>query len=310
MGRTRVLVVAVSAWACSLITPLDELTRDGGQRDGSSDAPSDAGLACNPAAPFGPPSEVAQLVMSDASSSSARLSKDELTVYFNADWPGGAGKNDLFVATRPTPVAVFGTPARLTGVNSATEDWDPTVTGDGLILYFGSLRSVPENIFVSTRSATSDPFVLPAPAPGLNQPDAASFEPYVLPDHRAIYFSSTRVGGMGNADIYRAEWIGAAFAAPVHVDNVSSASNDSLATVSADERLMILASNRPGGVGGVDIWVSRRSNVALPFDVPINVTELNSARDDYPSSISDDGCRVLLLSNRSSFYRIYESRRP
>jgi hypothetical protein len=133
-----------------------------------------------------------------------------------------------------------------------------------------------------------------------------------LPDHRAIYFRSNRLGGLGASDIYRAEWISGAFAMPVHVANVSSTADEQLPTVSADERIMLLGSNRPGGLGDVDIWLSRRSSSALPFDVPIDVIELSSSFADYPSWVSDDGCRVLFLSDRSDgkHFRIYGAQRP
>lgn len=280
--------------------------------DGGDAASPDAGSpACDPSKPFAPPTPVASLNLAGYSSGSARLSPDELTVYFDADWPGGAGKADLFVATRPTPTSPFGTATRHTTLNTTFQDWDPTITTDGLTLYFGSQRVSPENIFFSTRVGLTDAFPAAAPVPGING-DAGAQEPFVLGNSRVIYFDSKRPGGMGGTDIYRSDGNGVAFAAPLSVPNVNSVSDEQLPVVSDDERLMFLASLRVGGKGDADIYMSRRADTTVAFDVPINVTELNSTSADYPSWISSDGCHILMLSSRADTVHmlIYESRRP
>ena len=44
------------------------------------------------------------------------------------------------------------------------------------------------------------------------------------------------------------------------LDGVNSAANDWPLFVSGDQCSLYLASSRPGGLGGMDIWVSRRPN--------------------------------------------------
>ncbi len=51
---------------------------------------------------------------------------------------------------------------------------------------------------------------------------------------------------------------------------------------SPDGLALYLASNRPGGVGGLDIWVARRASTADPWGAPHNLGEpVNSAADDF-----------------------------
>lgn len=314
----------VGAAAACLMPSLSQLSGGGDGGASVGDSGGDAIVAtdaakpdaspepgCDPKKPFAAPTAVGGLNLAGYSSSSARLTEDQLTVYFNAEWPGGAGKQDLFVAKRATTAAAFGTPTRLTSLNSTAQDWDPTITTDDLTLYFGSTRVTPENIFFSTRKLPTDPFPPPAPVPGING-DAGGQEAFVLGNSRVLYFASRRQGADAGTDIYRAEGNGAAFGAPVSVANVNGTASEQLPVVTDDELLMVLGSNRSGGAGGVDIYLSRRTSTAIPFDVPINVTELNSPTDDYPSWISSDGCHVLMLSDRadSVHMMIYESRRP
>jgi WD40-like Beta Propeller Repeat len=51
---------------------------------------------------------------------------------------------------------------------------------------------------------------------------------------------------------------------------------------SPDGRSLYLASNRPGGLGGLDIWVARRASRNGPFGAPVNLgAPVNSAADDF-----------------------------
>jgi WD40-like Beta Propeller Repeat len=60
---------------------------------------------------------------------------------------------------------------------------------------------------------------------------------------------------------------------------------------SPDGLSLYMASNRPGGKGGLDIWVAHRPNRNAPWDAPENVGEpVNSAADDFcPTPIRNGG---------------------
>jgi hypothetical protein len=60
---------------------------------------------------------------------------------------------------------------------------------------------------------------------------------------------------------------------------------------SPDGLSLYMASNRPGGRGGLDIWVARRPNRNAPWDAPQNLGEpVNSAADDFcPTPIRNGG---------------------
>jgi len=68
---------------------------------------------------------------------------------------------------------------------------------------------------------------------------------------------------------------------------------------SRDGTTFFLASNRPGGLGGIDIWVSRRESVDEPWGAPVNVGEpINSASNDFCPMPARDGHEFFFVSNR------------
>ena len=54
---------------------------------------------------------------------------------------------------------------------------------------------------------------------------------------------------------------------------------------------LYMASNRPGGKGGLDIWVSTRASKSDPWGAPVNLPEpINSASDDFcPTPVRRNG---------------------
>jgi hypothetical protein len=73
---------------------------------------------------------------------------------------------------------------------------------------------------------------------------------------------------------------------------------DGCPILSPDGRRLFMASNRPGGHGGLDIWVATRPSRNAPFGAPQNLPEpVNSAADDFcPTPLRGD--RLLFVSRR------------
>lgn len=70
-------------------------------------------------------------------------------------------------------------------------------------------------------------------------------------------------------------------------------------TVRRDGLEIIFTSNRPGSLGGLDLWVSTRPTIADPWSTPVNLgPTLNTAFDDRAPYLSDDGLTLVLASNR------------
>jgi hypothetical protein len=80
----------------------------------------------------------------------------------------------------------------------------------------------------------------------------------------------------------------------------NGASLDGCPFVSRDGKTFYMASNRPGGLGGIDIWVSKRASVDDPWGAPANVgAPVNSEANDFCPTISRDGHLFYFVSNRA-----------
>lgn len=68
---------------------------------------------------------------------------------------------------------------------------------------------------------------------------------------------------------------------------------------SPDGLSLYMASNRPGGKGGLDIWVATRASASDPWGAPVDLPEpINSAADDFcPTAIN--GNVLLFVSRRT-----------
>ncbi len=95
------------------------------------------------------------------------------------------------------------------------------------------------------------------------------------------------------------------WAAPVSVEAIpgtsselNTAFNDTCAIESPDGLSLFFTSNRPGGFGGGDIWVTHRAKPDDPFGTPENLgAPVNTAANDFcPTPVRGNG--LYFVSNR------------
>ena len=74
--------------------------------------------------------------------------------------------------------------------------------------------------------------------------------------------------------------------------------NDGCPIQAPDGLSLFIASNRPGGMGGQDIWVSYRTSRTAPYGAPQNLgAPVNTAADDFcPSPVPGNG--LYFVSSR------------
>lgn len=73
---------------------------------------------------------------------------------------------------------------------------------------------------------------------------------------------------------------------------------DGCPIMTRSERILYIASDRPGGLGGIDIWVAKRTGRDAPFGTPVNLgAPVNSPGNDFcPSPLP--GGRFMFVSDR------------
>jgi hypothetical protein len=120
--------------------------------------------------------------------------------------------------------------------------------------------------------------------------------PAVSKDGLSLYFHSERPGGEGSTDFWVSQRASkdAPWEAPVHLgEAINTPFTEAVAALSRDEHWLFFTSDRPGGLGGNDIWVSYRQHIHDPFDwqPAFNLgAGVNSASlDRAPTFLENDG---------------------
>jgi len=264
------------------------------------------GLWGNIPTPLGP------IVNSSSCEGGPCLSADRLELYFYSDQSGGMGSDsqwafdafDIWVATRETIGDDWGTPVNLgPAINSTTPDGSPCLSADDLSLFFESKRpggAGGVDLWMTTRRTVSDPWGTPVNlGPKVNS-SAFDMGASISADGRTLVFQSNRPGGTGAEDIYVSTrttasdpWGTAVNLGPT----VNSSTFDGQPYVAPDGLMLLFCSDRPGGFGDWDIWVTTRETADDTWSTPMNLGPLvNTSAGEAEPFISPDG-RVLYFSD-------------
>ena len=205
----------------------------------------------------------------------AFLSRDELTMYFTSDRPGGGlGGDDLWFSTRESPDAPWGTPHNLAALNTPAADSLAVLSPDEHVMFFHSTRSGgcgAGDIWMTRRhdrrsQAWEPPVHLGCDA--VNTP-ATEIAPALFENPESeqvtLFYGSNRPGSQG-LDVY-ASPVGenGSFGPGVLVPEFSSPGRDTRIFIRRDGLEAFITSDRPGGPGGIDIWTSTRESLSDPW---------------------------------------------
>jgi hypothetical protein len=215
------------------------------------------------------------------------LSSDGLTLYFSSD---AGSSEDLYLATRSDRGTTFAAALPLSELNTTALESNPSLSADGLSMYFASARpgSVGDrDLMVATRPDPSSPFADPI---WLSELNTAGREqtPEVTQDQKTIVFST-------EGELFIAERSSPTdpFGPAQPMTGVNSGSPDSGAALSADGLVLYFTSQRTGGSGNWDIWVSTRPDRASAFTAPLDLQEVNSSAREIDPELSADGSELI-----------------
>lgn len=131
--------------------------------------------------------------------------------------------------------------------------------------------------------------------------------PAISKDGLSLYITSNRPGGLGGFDMYVSQRasVDNPWGAPLNLGpTVNTAFDEGGPAFSRDGHLMFFESRRPGGFGGVDLWVSYREHTHDDFDwqPAVNLgADVNSAADDQGPSYfenEEEGTPQLYFRSR------------
>jgi len=262
---------------------------------------------------FGEPVNLGPTVNSPGVECFATISSDGHEMYlFDLDFlrPGGLGGMDIWVTGRSNISEPWGEPANLgSPINSEYDDVKPSLSADGLTLYFGSNRPGGYggfDLWMSTRATMTDDWGAPVNLGENINSEADEAFCYISSDGLELYFNEfgiPRPGGYGDSDIWVAKRATTddAWGEPVNLgEAVNSPYYESCPYLSPDGLLLFCHGWRPGGPGPEDMWVSTRSSTSDVWSpvVPLPVPG-NSRYTDGVAGISADGSTFYFCSVRA-----------
>ncbi len=202
----------------------------------------------------------------------------------------------------PVTLGPWGTPALVPGASStATNEDDPTLSSDGLELYYAvQVPGNPKDLYVMTRASTTVDFGAPTALAGFNTLAGSEESPRLSYDDLALYFGR-------DGDIFEATratktspWGAASL-----VTGVSTAAYEKWLAVCGD---------------GTHIMVSRDIGTAMAPNPELfegtfadgaatHVTGLDSTASESSTFLAKDCLTVMFASNRSGQVQIYSATR-
>jgi serine/threonine protein kinase/Tol biopolymer transport system component/tetratricopeptide (TPR) repeat protein len=200
-------------------------------------------------------------------------------------------------------------------INPATE-YVTSFSADGLEVYFvpsaAPLRSGGQggaDIWVLTRATVGDDWGPPENlGPNVNTA-SNDWGVSITVDDLELYFYSNRPGGYGGADIYmtrRATRTSPWGPATNLGQKVNGSFADSWPIVSPDGLELYVCSDRPGGMGSGDIYVSKRVTTQDPWGDPENLgPAVNSPGGEGITRLSPDGLLLFFSSDRPGGFGKY-----
>jgi hypothetical protein len=242
------------------------------------------------------------------------FSADSLELYVSSDRPGGLGYFDMWRSTRENADNPWGPLANVQEINSSYNEVFPCLSADGLILYFSdwwewnAAGNRPggvghHDLWMRTRPTTNDPWGPPANMGAIINSSTGDVSPSVSQDGKILIFASKRSGSLGgNYDLWMStrptadsDW-----AAPVNMGPaVNSSAHDCEACISNDGLAVFFTSDRPGGMGSFDMWMTTRRSQAAAWSPPVNLgPAINTAHTEGAPSLSPDQKTLYFVSDQ------------
>lgn len=244
------------------------------------------------------------------------LTSDMTEIYFRSTRPGGFTGDDIWYSTRATVGDPWSIPA-LSSLSTTENESQPRLAPNGRTFWFRRGAGATARLMVSKRTSVKDDTSWSTPAP-LTEFDATF--PGGAEDAALMSSSPTQVVGFlisrrstgAKVRIYSTARVSdtVPWGTPTEVTELLGSGNyEQSPWVTPDQLTMIFDSDRPGCVGGGDIWLATRTSPGAAFGAPICLRELSNFSYESGPWISPDLRHVFFRSSATGNGDIWEAHR-
>jgi Tol biopolymer transport system component len=162
---------------------------------------------------------------------------------------------DVYVAVKQGPNKVFSAPTPVHATATEADEMHPWLTPDGKSLYFSRKTEEGWRVFVTTRKAATG-------AQGFGEPTILKDLPpdfhhaTLTPDGKTLYLQGPLAKGRWGLFVSTKTNTGWSKPEPLaQLNHPEGKTGDRSPSLSRDGSMLYFASDRPGGKGGLDLWV-------------------------------------------------------
>lgn len=215
---------------------------------------------------------------------------------FNQPDKNGLYYEDVFTSNKEK--GVWQTPKGVSSVNSNNNEAVMFLSVDGQKL-FTSKDSQQDDGDIYVSKLENNNWSVPEKLPGDVNTAAWEDNCSLSPDGKTLFFSSTRPGGIGGKDIYKASLMGNGSWGNVKNlgDKINTPLDDDAPFIHFDGRLLLFSSKGHNSMGGYDIFKTYLNLKDSTWSVPENI--------GYPiNTTGDDNHYVLSPSGETGYYAL------
>lgn len=220
------------------------------------------------------------------------ISNDQLVAYYTSNRVPAMGYA-IFSASRTTSSEPFTGGAPF--IDTVGNDHDPSITADGLELYFQTDVGGTNEIYVATRASTTTAFGVPAPVTITGEVTGSRASPDISPDGLTLYYGA---GSLEIAYATRPDRATSSFAFVREVDEVNAPQTDGAPTLTSDGLELYFESFR---LGSANMFRATRATTADLFGAPVImselITEVPGATAAGGPSLAADGNTLYMFLN-------------
>lgn len=178
-------------------------------------------------------------------------------------------------------------------INSPNDDYNGVVSGNGTMMVWANSKTFYEAVYMSIRQ--NNQWGIPI----LITPQIVS-DGDLLPtglSHDGNSLLMVKTDKRGNSDIWISHFNGNVWSPAEAIEGeINSGSNEDHASFSPDGRYIYVSSDRRGGEGGLDLWISERKPDGS-WGKPVNMgDQINTDKDETCAYLAPNGERLIFAS--------------